>query len=220
MKKNNLKKKIDNKGFSVGLGLLDYINPIFYSITVITIISNLKTTMSTSLFVMFIIGATLSIIFGLTIPTVKLIVGLGLMEFKMPVNLVAFVNTGIFISGISLLTHVLTINPVLIVLIILIVVILLFYIYKKTKKINTIAVLIGAVGYVLMYVSLITIASKAGYSASIVMYAIAIMLFVMLCGIGIKANLMNPKIHWVIEISNVICQFLVALSTALLFTFI
>ena len=40
----------------------------------------------------------------------------------------------------------------------------------------------------------------------------------MLCGIGIKANLKNPKVHWVIEISNVICQGLVALGTFLLFS--
>ena len=49
------------------------------------------------------------------------------------------------------------------------------------------------------------------------MYAIAILLFVMLCGIGIKANLKNPKVHWVIEMSNVLCQFLVAAATILLF---
>jgi hypothetical protein len=40
----------------------------------------------------------------------------------------------------------------------------------------------------------------------------------MLCGIGIKADLKNPKVHWVIEISNVLCQFLVAMSTILLFS--
>ena len=49
------------------------------------------------------------------------------------------------------------------------------------------------------------------------MYALAILLFVMLCGIGIKADLKDPKVHWVIEISNVICQFLVAAATVTLF---
>ena len=46
---------------------------------------------------------------------------------------------------------------------------------------------------------------------------IAILLFVMLCGIGIKADLKNPKVHWVIEISNVLCQLLVAIATLILF---
>ena len=35
--------------------------------------------------------------------------------------------------------------------------------------------------------------------------------------IGIKADLKDPKVHWVIEISNVICQFLVAAATVTLF---
>jgi hypothetical protein len=39
----------------------------------------------------------------------------------------------------------------------------------------------------------------------------------MLCGIGIKANLKKPKVHWLIEISNVICQGLVAIATLILF---
>ena len=42
------------------------------------------------------------------------------------------------------------------------------------------------------------------------------MLFVMLCGIGIKANLKDPKVHWVIEASNVVCQMLVAAATLIL----
>lgn len=212
-----MKNKIDNKGFSVALGLFDYINPIFYSVTIITIIKNLKSVMSTPLFVIFVTGGIISIIFGLTIPTVKLIVGLGIMEFKMPVNLVAYVNTGIFISGFSLLTYVFNASPIIIIIMALFAVIGLLLIYKKTKKINTIAVLIGAVGYVLLYVSLITLATRADYYISTILYAIAIGLFVMLCTIGIKANLMNPKVHWVIEISNVICQGSVALATVLLF---
>jgi len=44
------------------------------------------------------------------------------------------------------------------------------------------------------------------------------LLFIMLCGIGIKADLKNPKVHWVIEISNVVCQGLVAVATVLLFS--
>jgi hypothetical protein len=50
----------------------------------------------------------------------------------------------------------------------------------------------------------------------VIMYAAAVLLFVMLCGIGIKANLKDSKVHWVIEISNVLCQFLVVFATILL----
>lgn len=148
-----MKEKVDNKGFSIALGLFDYINPIFYSITVLTIIRNLKPLMSMPLFIAFAIGAVISIIFGLTIPTVKLMVGLGIMEFKMPVNLVAYVNIGIFISGLSLFIHTYSISPIMIILLILITSVILFLILKKTKKINNIAVIIGAIGYVLIYIS-------------------------------------------------------------------
>ena len=84
-------------------------------------------------------------------------------------------------------------------------------------KANTIAVLTGAVGYLLLYTSLITLSVRRAAALPIVLYACAILLFIMLCGIGIKANLKDPKVHWVIEISNVLCQLSVALATILLF---
>ena len=68
----------------------------------------------------------------------------------------------------------------------------------------------------MLYTSLITLAARQGAAVSIIMYAIAILLFVMLCGIGIKANLKDPRVHWVIEASNVVCQALVAAATLML----
>ena len=88
--------------------------------------------------------------------------------------------------------------------------------YRKTKKFNTAAVLTGAVGYLLIYVSLILLSIRNNVLMAIILYALAICIFVFLCGIGIKADLKNAKIHWVIEISNIICQFSVALGTVLL----
>ena len=35
--------------------------------------------------------------------------------------------------------------------------------------------------------------------------------------IGVRANLKDPKVHWIIEISNIICQLSVAIGTILLF---
>ena len=42
-------------------------------------------------------------------------------------------------------------------------------------------------------------------------------LFAFLCLVGILANLKDAKVHWVIEISNVICQLSVAVAAILLF---
>ena len=202
--------------FSVPLGLLDYINPICYCITMVTIIKHTRADMGQPYSVIFLIGAIISIFFGFIIPTGKVIVGLGLIKFRMPVALVFCVNTGIFISGLMLLRYVLNLNGVWLCALIAVIAVLLALIYRKSRKINTIAVLTGAAGYVMLYTSLITLAARQGSVPSIIMYAIAILLFVMLCGIGIKANLKDPKVHWVIEASNVVCQALVTVATVVL----
>ena len=202
--------------FSVALGLFDYINPIFYTVTVITILVKMFGTMSTPIYVLFAVGAVISLIFGFSIPTVKLIVGLGKMQFKMPVNLVSFVNTGILLSGIALVSHVVGIRPLTLAVILLCAAGIIGFLWYKTGKFNTVAVLIGAVGYLMIYASMITLSIRSTAVLPIALYAFAICLFVFLCLVGILSNLKNAKVHWVIEISNVICQFSVALATVIL----
>ena len=202
--------------FSVALGLFDYINPIFYGVTVITIMIKMFGVMSIPTYILFAVGAVISLIFGLSIPTVKLIVGLGKMQFKMPVNLVSFVNTGILLSGIALVSHVVGVKPLTLILVLLCAAGIIGFLWYKTGKFNTVAVLIGAVGYLMIYASLITLSIRNGVTLPIVLYALAICLFVFLCLVGILSNLKNAKVHWAIEISNVICQFSVALATVVL----
>ena len=203
--------------FSVPLGLLDYVNPIFYSITIITIITSIYSLMEIPYNIILLVGAVISIIFGFVIPTGKVIVGLGLIKFKMPVSLVFCVNSGILLSGLMLFKYMMNLNLIALIVMAAIIILLLFLIYKKHKKANTVAVLTGAFGYLLIYISLITLAIEIQIVVPIILYALAILLFIMLCGIGIKADLKNPKVHWVIEISNVICQGLVAIATIILF---
>ena len=202
--------------FSVALGLFDYINPIFYGITVITIMIKMFGIMSTPAYIIFALGAVISLIFGLSIPTVKLIVGLGKMQFKMPVNLVSFVNSGILLSGIALVSHVVGVKPLTLIIILLCAAGIIGFLWYKTGKFNTVAVLIGAVGYLMIYTALITLSLRAGVLLPVALYALAICLFVFLCLVGILSNLKNARVHWVIEISNVVCQFSVALGTVLL----
>ena len=204
--------------FSVPLGLLDYVNPILYSITIITVIRNTYSSMDMPFNVMLLIGAIISIFFGFIIPTGKVIVGLGIIKFRMPVSLVFCVNTGILISGLMLLKYVMNMSAAAICILIATIVLLLVLIYAKSRKINSIAVLTGAAGYLMLYTSLISLSVRAGVMVPVIMYAVAILLFIMLCGIGIKADLKNPKVHWIIEISNVVCQGLVAAATVLLFS--
>ena len=211
----NTKEEKFNK-FSVPLGLLDYINPICYCITAATIVRRTYEDMGQPYGVIFLIGAIISVVFGFIIPTGKVIVGLGLVKFRMPVSLVFCVNTGIFISGLMLLRYAVDMSAVWLCVPAAVTSVLLILTYRRSRKINTVAVLTGAAGYVMLYASLITLAARQGMAASIIMYAIAILLFVMLCGIGIKADLKDPKVHWVIEASNVVCQALVAAATLVL----
>ena len=206
-----------NDGFSVPLGLVDYINPILYAITTYIIIINMREVMKTPFYELFIIGAVISLLFGLIIPTGKLIVGLGLIKFRMPVILVFLVNSGIFLSGLILFQTITHLKLALFLEIILFFLLLLFIIYLKSKKTNTIAVLIGAIGYLMIYISLIIKSIISNHYIPIIFYIVAISLFIMLCMIGIKANLKDSKVHWIIEISNIICQLSVAIGTILLF---
>ena len=211
-----MKKKFES--FSVPLGLLDYGNPVFYTVTMVTILKNMYGVMDRPFNVILLIGAIISIFFGLVIPTGKVIVGLGLIEFKMPVSLVACVNTGILISGLMMLRHVLELSLPALLIILLLAAAALYLIYSKSKKFNTVAVMTGAIGYMLLYVSLIILSIEKDTFLPILFFVLAIFFFFMLCGIGIKADLKNPKVHWVIEVSNVMCQFLVAVGTVILFT--
>ena len=203
--------------FSVPLGLLDYINPIFYSVTIITIIKNIYPILNSPFNLILLIGGIISLFFGFIIPTGKVIVGLELIKFRMPVSLVFCVNTGILLSGLMLLKYVLSLNYLIPLILLIIIILLLFLLYNRSKKLNTIAVLTGAIGYLMIYTSLITLAIRASSILPIILSALAIIIFVMLCGIGIKANLKDPKVHWIIEISNVVCQFLVMISTLIIF---
>ena len=202
--------------FSVPLGLLDYVNPILYTVTKTTVIRNLYSQMGSPYNYLLLIGAIISIFFGFIIPTGKVIVGLGIIDFVMPVSLVFCVNSGILLSGLVLFKHIMNLDNVVFGIMAVLIVALLIFVYSKHKKINTIAVLTGAVGYLLIYISLITLSIQKGLIIPIILYAIAILLFVMLVGIGIKGDLKNPKVHWVIEISNVICQLLVAAATVMI----
>ena len=203
--------------FSVPLGLLDYLNPILYTVTMVTILRNVYPVLEKPYNILLLIGVIVSVFFGLIIPTGKVLVGLGIIQFRMPVSLVFCVNIGILITGLMLFKYVMQLDLLPLILLAAAIAVLLVVIWRKTGKFNTAAVLTGAAGYVLIYTSLITLSARKGAVTSVVLYALAILLFVMLCGIGIKADLKNPKVHWVIEISNVLCQLFLTVATLLLF---
>lgn len=212
----SMSRHVDKKNdFSVALGLTDYGNPILYTITCTTIIANMDKVISSPWDAVYILGVILSLAFGFAIPTVKLLIGLGRMKFKLPVGFVFCVNAGIFISGLMLIKS--TISTGAFLGIILLSIAILALIYSQSRRFNNVAVLIGAIGYLLIYLALIARSVSNGLIVPVVLYVLAICLYVRLIGIGIKANLKDARVHWVIELSNILCQAFVAAGTLLLF---
>jgi hypothetical protein len=79
--------------FSVPLGILDYVNPILYTITIVTILKNTYSQMGKPYNIVLLIGAILSVCFGFIIPTGKVIVGLGLIQSNVLCQLLVAVAT-------------------------------------------------------------------------------------------------------------------------------
>ena len=203
--------------FSVPLGLLDYINPIFYTVTTLTILRHMGEFMGPLASRIYMAGALLSLIGGYIIPTGKLIVGLGLIRFVMPVPLVFAVNSGILVSGLVLLGTVFSLPVPVTGLLAGAIALGLVLVLKRTGKFNTLAVLTGAAGYLMIYASLIALSLGRGLPVPVALYALAVCLFAALVLTGCRADLYDARVHWFIEISNVLCQGAVALGTLILF---
>ena len=211
------KKKSDN--FSVALGLVDYVNPIFYTVTCLLILNNMKEIMSAADYRICFLGMIISLIGGYIIPTGKLIVGLGIMKFVMPVPLVLFVNSGILISGLILLKTVFSLSAAVTFVIAAAIIALMIMVVRKTGNLNTAAVLTGALGYLMIYAALITLSLSSKMILPVCFYVLAIALFAVLVRTGIKADLYDARVHWFIEICNIMTQGLVTLGTYILFHF-
>ncbi|MBR2990045.1 MAG: hypothetical protein IKF51_01120, partial [Solobacterium sp.] len=131
--------------------------------------------------------------------------------------LVLFVNSGILISGMILLKTVFSLSPAVITVTAAAIIAFLVMIVRKTKKLNTAAVLTGALGYLMIYAGLIFLSLSMGRYLSVCLYVLAIGLFITLVRTGIKADLYDARVHWFIELTNILCQGSVALGTYLLF---
>ena len=206
--------------FSILLGLTDFVNPIFYTFFFLTMLKNLRFESDAFLFKLFKIGAIISLIGGYFIPTGKVIVGLGLLDFVMPVPVVHFVNTGFLISGIALFLMCKRKSSkdisAIIKVLFAIFYIVAFCLTCIFSRYNTAAVLTGVIGIVLIYVSLILMSRKAGKTISMTLAILSFFLTFFLAGVGIKANLYSVTVHWLIELTNIVCQASLFLSAKLL----
>ena len=209
-----------DSGFTVWLGLFDYINPICYTIFSIIGFKYFRKMMKPGFFYTYLVGCIISLIGGFFIPTIKTLVGLGVIEWSLPVSKVIIANTGFLISGPTLFIGTL----------------------KKFRAeeipentvtahsvgigaaslafLNKFIVGFGALGMIMIYVTCAKIAiEKKRY------YAV-ITLVISLCGTLFEsvfsnsgADLNAAWVHWVIEIGAVITHLMLVVSGYLLFIY-
>ena len=203
---------------SIPLGLLGYINPILFAITIITIIRNIGYKMIYPFNHYLFYGVIISALFGFIISTTKVLAGLGLIKSAMPAAFVLGANIGIMISGLTLIHYALKMSVQTLMILIAVILAVLILIYLITRKLNTVALLTGAIGFLLVNISLIIISLWKDMIVSVILYGVAISLSIALCVIGIRSDLRNSKVLLVIEILNVLCQLLVCISTFILFS--
>ena len=185
-----------NDGFSLAMGLFDFINPIMYASFFIYTLPKIRPYLIKWVYMVYLAGGILSLTAGILIPTTKCIVGLGLMTFELPVKIVAFVNTGFILSGFSVFFGTLKkfrnseakkavklrsiINPY--------------------SLLNSIVVLGGAVGLVLVYISYIKIALERKRKAGCYVLCYSLVMTLANSFVGAAMDTSASWVHWLIEV--------------------
>ncbi len=194
--------------FSVLLGIVDYFNPLIYFSFLICVVRHIKGKIKKSHYIVFLIGAVMTICAGVIIPTLKIVVGLGKAEFSLPVGIVAIANIGIFLTGVSFFLTTLKRN------------------YSKKMygavgapvfNLNTFIVFFGAVGLIMTYVAMIRLAILKKHKLAILFVVVSIICTMFLCGVATVADLESPLVHWVIQLTNILAQSCLLTSAILVF---
>ena len=146
----------------------------------------------------FVIGMSIALIMGFIIPTYKLIVGLGFLAFTPPKDLVIITSIGLLIAGISLSINV--------------------FKEKDLNKwcsaglmipfvsLNMIGILLGTIGEILIYISLIKISKENNLIKPIIFIVISFCFMLLLGMCGSIENLNSALTHWILEINNICTQ--------------
>ena len=202
-----------NDGFSVALGLFDYINPVCYTIFSIIGFKYFRKLMKPHLFCIYFVGCIISLVGGFFIPTIKTLVGLGIIEWKLPVSKVIIANTGFLISGPTLFIGTLKANR------------------KEGSNVrllsigsmslafyNKLIVGFGAIGMIMIYVTCAKLAierKRYGAVAAICVSLAGTLFESVYSNAGVNLN--SAAVHWVIEIGAAITHLMLVVSAYLLF---
>ncbi|MCR5154794.1 MAG: hypothetical protein K6B75_08120 [Lachnospiraceae bacterium] len=202
------------------LGLLDYLNPICYTIFTIIGFRYFRKMMKPGFFYVYFVGAIISLIGGFFIPTIKTLIGLGVMEWGLPVSKVIIANTGFLISGPTLFIGTLKKNRV-------------DAPQNNNVQLNSVGLLaanlaflnnfivgFGALGMIMIYVTCakLAIERKRYYAAATLAISLFGTLFESFYS-NSGADLNSPAVHLVIEVGAVITHLMLVVSAYLLFIY-
>ncbi|WP_407430842.1 hypothetical protein [Methanobrevibacter sp.] len=191
-------------GFSVELAIVDFLVPIIFSCSFMILKNNLKSKMEKKFYSFFVIGMSMSLVMGFIIPTYKLIVGLGFLNFTPPGYLVVITGIGLLIAGISLFINVFKeedlskwcgaglILPI--------------------AYLNMIWIILGVVGEALIYISLIKISKENNLKKPIIFLIISFCFIILMGMCGSLQNINSALTHWILEIENVCTQIFLLLA--------
>ena len=211
----NKKTESQKKGFSVALGLIDYLNPVCYSINTFLIFAGVKKLMNPVQLWTYLIGIIISLILGLVIPTGKLLVGLGKIEFRLPFFMFFVVNAGIMLTGASLFS--VPVKPAVLIGALVAALAIILFMWYKTKRFNSAIMFTGTLGYTMIYAALIIFAVKAGLILPVILFALCWCIMIGIIVLSMKVDLTNPKWHWPIEGGNISCQIILMIGLLILF---
>ena len=165
--------------------------------------------MEKKFYTLFVIGMSMSLIMGFLIPTYKLIVGLGFLDFTPPGYLVVITGIGLFTAGTSLFINVSKeedlskwcgaglLLPI--------------------ATLNMIWIILGVIGEALIYISLIKISKENNLTKPIVFLVISFCFIILMGMCGSLENINSALTHWILEIENVCTQIFLLLAVINLF---
>lgn len=211
-----------NNGFSIWLGLMDFLNPIIYTLFFVTLVRGLKAKKADpGMIKVLTAGAIISMAAGYIIALGKTIVGLGLINFTLPVPLFYITDIGFLISGVTLLlihrkktykglrTWVKIVVPILFIALSIFVCV--------SQGANSGAQLTAAIGTFLIYGTMIAMAAREKNWLALILAIIPILTTAALIPYSASVDLTDPATHWVIEPTNIAGQLALWLSAVLLF---
>lgn len=208
------------------LGLLDYVNPICYTIFTIIGFKYFRKMMKPVFYWIYFVGAVTSLVGGFFIPTIKTLIGLGVMEWGLPVSKVIIANTGFLISGPTLFIGTLKRNRVEtpesndVTLNCAGIFAVVAFLAADLAFLNNFIVGFGLIGMVMIYATCakLAIERKRYYVIpGLVLALLAIFFEQWWANNGNDLN--SPFVHWVIEGVAVSMNFLLVLSAYLLFIY-